>query len=356
MVFGALAPEYIAAMAYTQRQEVKKLQAETQNLRDTIELDTNLPVPQRTDTDAENQARQIATETFRSKSIENWTIKHCWYCVMGGFTITPPESTKPFVVNGEQLLWLLERGHIEMPSITLDEIKDKSKSDSLLKSMAMLQALWFVVRTIVRAAQSLPITTLEITTISYVVCMIPIELLWWSKPYGVSCATPLMIKFWPPGTRERLQELGLEEGYSFYRRRDLVEYPRRINFFHMDEGWITSRYDIPNWAVAIGVAILFGGTHVLGWDFYFPTHIEKLLWRISSLTIVGTGLLGVFGYWIRYHRIMGRASHNRQLILWNWVYLVVRMYLFVEIFLSFRKMEASVYDTVDWGQYVPTIH
>jgi hypothetical protein len=160
---------------------------------------------------------------------------------MGGFTIAPPESTTQFVVNGKQLLWLLERGHIEIRSITLDEIKDKSKSDSLLKSMAILQALWFVVQTIARAAQSLPITTLEITTISYVVCMIPVELLWWSKTYGVSCATRLIIKIWPPGTRERLQELGLKEGYSFYRRRDLVGYPRRINFFHMDEGWITSR-------------------------------------------------------------------------------------------------------------------
>lgn len=124
----------------------------------------------------------------------------------------------------------------------------------------------------------------------------------------------------------------------------------------MNEGWITSCYDISNWDVAIGVAMLFGGTHVLSWDFHFPIHIEKLLWRISSLTIVRTGLLGVFGYWIRYHRIMGRASHNRQLILWNSVDLMVRMYLLVEVFLSFRKMEASVYDMVDWSQYVPTIH
>ncbi|KFY95219.1 hypothetical protein V500_02896 [Pseudogymnoascus sp. VKM F-4518 (FW-2643)] len=274
MAFGALAPEYIAAMAYTQRQEAKKLHAQSQNLIEIIGSTTNSPVPQRADTDAENQARQTTAETFSRKQVKNWTMKHSWYCVMGGFTITPPEATKPSVVNGEQLLWLLERGHIEMPSITVDDIKDKSKSDSLLKIMAILQVLWFVVQTIARAAQSLPITTLEITTISYIVCMIPVELLWWSKPYNVSCATPLMIKSWPPGTREKLQELSLIEGFSFYRRRDLVDYPRRINFFHMDERWITSSNDIPNWAVTIGVAVLFGGTHILGWDFHFPTHLE----------------------------------------------------------------------------------
>lgn len=152
IVFGALAPEYIAAIVYTQGQEAKKLQAETRNLCKTINSDTDSLVPQRTDTDAEKQARKTAPETFRSELIENWTIKHSWYCVMGGFTITPPESTKPFVVNRVQLLWLLERGHIEMPSITLDEIRDKSKLDSLLKSMAILQALWFVVQTIARVA------------------------------------------------------------------------------------------------------------------------------------------------------------------------------------------------------------
>jgi hypothetical protein len=102
--------------------------------------------------------------------------------------------------------------------------------------------------------------------------------------------------------------------------------------------------------------MLFGGTHILAWNFHFPSNIEKLTWRISSLTIVGTGLLGVWGYWSRHHRVIGAVSHNRQLILWNWVYLVVRMYLFVEVFLCFRKMEASVYDTVDWVQYVPTIY
>ena len=33
------------------------------------------------------------------------------------------------------------------------------------------------------------------------------------------------------------------------------------------------------------VAAIFGALHVIAWQFYFPTHVEQLLWRIGSLTI-----------------------------------------------------------------------
>ena len=35
------------------------------------------------------------------------------------------------------------------------------------------------------------------------------------------------------------------------------------------------------------VATGFGALHLLAWDFQFPSHIERLLWRIASLTITG---------------------------------------------------------------------
>jgi hypothetical protein len=274
---------------------------------------------------------------------------------MGGFTISPPGSTKSFPVNTDQLLWLLKYGYIEMPSISLEELEDKSKSDSLLKGIAIIQALVFIINCIGRYAQSLPITTLEITTISYVLCMIPCQLLWWSKPYNVGVGTALKITFWPTGTQECLQKVGFIEGYSFYIKRDLIEFPRMLNFIEMQRDWIDGCCKLPNWAAAIFTGFIFGGTHCIAWGFHFATSTEALLWRVSSLIIVCFAPLGVFGYWMRKHKVMGPKTHDYTEVFGNWVYLLVRTYLMVEVFIAFRSLPKGVYDTVVWLQFLPKI-
>jgi hypothetical protein len=348
MVFGTLAPEFVAAIAYTQRRNAQGL---LQDYRDHHKA-FYFPMPQIAGTEIEQKCAKCALESFRSKPVEQWTLTHSFYCLMGGFVICPPGSDKPFPVNGKQLLWLLKYGYVEVPSMSLEEIEDKSKADSLLKSIAVLQAMWFLIQCVGRYAQKLPTTTLEITTLAYVLCMIPCQLLWWSKPYNVSVGTSLRILAWPRGTREKLQELSLDKGYSFYIKRNLIEFPRMLNFIEMDEDWIVGWCNAPNWVAAILTAIAFGGTHCIAWDFHYPTAAEALLWRISSLLIVCIGPLGVLGYWMRKCGYMRGKSLRYSLIFFNWLYLVVRTYLLAEIFIAFRSMPTGVYDTVDWSQYV----
>ena len=38
------------------------------------------------------------------------------------------------------------------------------------------------------------------------------------------------------------------------------------------------------------VASIFGAIHLIAWHFYFPSHVEQLLWRIGSLTITALPL------------------------------------------------------------------
>jgi hypothetical protein len=351
MIFGAFAPEFIAAIAYTQKQNAERLLVNVRNLHKILYF----PLPQTTGTEAEIKSRKRAMATFRSTGIEHWTLTHSFYCIMGGFTIFPPESPKPFPVNSEQLLWLLKYGYIELPSISLEELKDKSKSDSLLKSIAIFQALWFLIQCVGRYAQSLPTTTLEITTIAYVLCMIPCQLMWWSKPYNVAVGTPLHIIYWPQGTYESFKALSFKEGYSFYIKRDLNEYPRMLNFIEMQRDWIGGWRNLPNWAATIFIGLVFGSTHCIAWGFHFATTTEALLWRASSLTIVGIGLLGVFPYWIRKRGFIGQKTLDNGLIFFKWVYMLVRTYLMVEVFIAFRSMPKGVYNTVDWLQYVQLI-
>ena len=37
--------------------------------------------------------------------------------------------------------------------------------------------------------------------------------------------------------------------------------------------------------IMLGIGICFGAIHCIAWHFSFPTHIELLMWRISSVTI-----------------------------------------------------------------------
>ena len=52
-------------------------------------------------------------------------------------------------------------------------------------------------------------------------------------------------------------------------------------------------YDPSNSSIAIAmcVAIILGGIHCVAWSFHFPSLQERLAWRISAATVVGSPIL-----------------------------------------------------------------
>jgi hypothetical protein len=90
VIFEAFLPEIIAAIAYTQRTNAERLLADMRNLHRNFYL----PIAHMAGTEVETESRSHTIKTFRSTAIGNWTSSHSFYCVMGGFTIKPPESTK----------------------------------------------------------------------------------------------------------------------------------------------------------------------------------------------------------------------------------------------------------------------
>lgn len=60
-----------------------------------------------------------------------------------------------------------------------------SKADWLLKTLTCTQAVWLVVQTIMRFIEGRPVSELEASTCSYVVCALITYVFWWKKPYGV---------------------------------------------------------------------------------------------------------------------------------------------------------------------------
>ena len=87
-----------------------------------------------------------------------------------------------------------------------EEIQDRSKSDWLAKTIALLQTLWFVTQCIARGVENLPTTELEIVTLAYTAINIGMFIAWWDKPRNID--RPIRVFHKPVEEDEAKPEVG----------------------------------------------------------------------------------------------------------------------------------------------------
>lgn len=119
---------------------------------------------------------------------------------MGGFVF---DLTDPDLTAGAPFIPDLQRLHVTprgaqllaqcglLPSISKEDIVDKSKTDGTGKFICCIQVGWMIVSAITRTAVGLPVTPLELNTIAHVVCALLIYVFWWDKPRWVNEPTVL---------------------------------------------------------------------------------------------------------------------------------------------------------------------
>ncbi|KAF2798956.1 hypothetical protein K505DRAFT_357038 [Melanomma pulvis-pyrius CBS 109.77] len=110
-------------------------------------------------------------------------------------------------------------------------------------------------------------------------------------------------------------------------------------------------------------AAAYGALHIAAWHEYFPTRAERYLWITSSLAI---GSSGIF-FWL-YFLIKERIESVDVIgsrLSQNWIlskvtqfvfvplFVMARVYLVVEGFVSLRRVPESVYQTPEWSDYFP---
>ena len=124
------------------------------------------------------------------KNHMGWTRAHSFFLIMGGFTLH--EEGKPVrVLVAKELEELSEAGKIKWPTITKEEIADRSKGDYLSKTIVLFQTTWFVGQCIARGRYGLTITELEVVTLAFASLTGVIYYLWWDKPLDVRCSIPV---------------------------------------------------------------------------------------------------------------------------------------------------------------------
>ena len=109
------------------------------------------------------------------------------------------------------------------------------------------------------------------------------------------------------------------------------------------------------------VGVVFGGIHCVGWFFNFPSGVEAMLWRVSSAVLTGIAFLFplffiVVSFFLKYSKKHGReyfASAISTIILL--VYVVSRLFLLVEAFISLRHLTPGMLALVKWTSFIPHI-
>ena len=100
-------------------------------------------------------------------------------------------DTEAFPINSASLHYLVARGYIPFPTITREEVWDKSKADVFAKGLAILQGGWMIVHVIARLVQGLPLAPLELFTLAFVIPTAMSYYFWWRKPQHVKIPTVL---------------------------------------------------------------------------------------------------------------------------------------------------------------------
>jgi hypothetical protein len=328
IIANTLAPEIMLTVAMTQYLEARIL------LRDIDEL----------------------CEQFGRRN-PNWNMTQAFYYNMRGFLmhVAPGsrrgrshDADKPMTLKMKHIDAIVELGWLYLINVPAERIKEYSKQNRLAKTIALAQALWFLVQTFARFHQRLPTSPFEITTVAYVVCTFFSWLLWLEKPQDVGFSTEI-----------RDADAGAVKQLTRQKRRK-----SRSHNSQSLRGW---RSQLPNlksrkyrfrdkvylgitWSVT---AAIFGGLHLLAWNYEFPTVEETIMWRYSCIAIMI--LPPLFYVWVIIRHVEFGGSNSIDIIgmFITFLYLAARIYNILEVFFSLRATPPALYQTVQWPNWLP---
>ncbi|KAK4069691.1 uncharacterized protein Triagg1_6821 [Trichoderma aggressivum f. europaeum] len=104
----------------------------------------------------------------------------------GKLQILAALSGDMWVLDAAQLIVAAKEGIIKLPKITKKELLDKSKSDALVKTLAIMQVLWLIIQLAARRYYGLASAPFEISTVALSASAIILYILEWNKPKDVS--------------------------------------------------------------------------------------------------------------------------------------------------------------------------
>ena len=295
-----------------------------------------------------------ATQISRASSSEGfvpWTMDQAFLVICGGLvvhkSIWGEESHRLLTSKGVVRLAKLRL----LPKISRDDVRERIKTDAFAKFIACIQVIWFLIQSFARIATKLPLTLLEVHTITHIACALTMYGFWWTKPCGIE--TPILID--DPrisnfatllrvsdeyGERTGQEKCALQYDENIHNQSDegssqssadscilqaamcdlrerrchiswqvlednvivltdrcadsMVEpngyYPRLRGRIDVDEDHKRNPFSHVN-AAPILFSGLYGGSHLGAWAFHFPSSAEMWMWRASGIILCTTTIL-----------------------------------------------------------------
>ncbi|KAI9866389.1 MAG: hypothetical protein M1813_001511 [Trichoglossum hirsutum] len=338
-------------------------------------------------------------EDLANLGYTEWTMRHAFYANMGGFMLESPDFPT-FPIDGQQLCYLVEQKYLPFPDVTEKTIWDKNKADGFARAITIVQIGWFCIQCIGRAIQHLQISTLELTTLTFIFCTLCTFFFWNHKP--LDAETHIVLRTETP-IAEILVKAG-DVACKPYSRTplDFVK-PRRSRTSLLSLFWLVlaillgfdmesknrpikafgeSKTTPPRGLrftdICFGLVFAFTylGLHLVAWNFTFPTTVERILWRSASLTLLGL-LVSYFicnGIGVMYPGPVAQICFGKEAEtifeisnaapVWSKYvafapvlicYGVARAYVLLEGFIGLRALPVGVYTSVDWSNFIPHI-
>jgi len=343
-----------------------------------------------------------------------WTRTHGFFVIMGGLALHDADNSFLRVLDESTLTELDTAGEIEWPTITENEIQDRSKADVFSKGIVLLQTTWFIVQCIGRFTTKLAVTELEVVTLAFAVLNGITYWLWWDKPSDVRRAVPVYLRSAEESSSSKVSEAR--------RQRDITISPSTkedgflASFKFSSVGrcdkhglffailyillWAPIKVFIgPLWGMThpnqdkipddnvtrvptfytpmvekrllgfspslwtmMGVTALFGAIHFITWPSTFLTAVERWLWRISAILITGGPLLTLFLITILGNQVsnftLGQVVEPSTAFMFYTlaaVYIISRNILLVLPLILLRDLSPTALLELKWSKFFPHI-
>lgn len=342
----------------------------------------------------------IVANQIAKRGGEGWTRNHGFFILMGGFhAFTRKETEDPirnpgdpcYPLDQKSVVTLVEHGHIELP--LEEEIQDRSKTDWLAKILVMLQISWFMAQCIARGASRLPLSELEVLTLAYTIMNAGTYIAWWDKPRSVERPIRVFMssKAVQQERKKALQRKGSMHAWESALSRALSSILPGSDRRFLEETFLVSQKGVPMFYSGIperrqdfllsafissAVGSIFGAIHCIAWSYVFPSYTEQLLWRLSSMAMIGVpaSVFAAYGAIILEHMLrehvrgswlrgicIGLLGYAGNLFLCvtfflgPLIYGLARIMTFVLAFKTLASLPAGAFYTIPWTKWVPHV-
>lgn len=299
----------------------------------------------------------ISSQASRSEDFTLWTMEQAFLVVCGGLVIGDErDEYDREVFTSKAVVQLAKVGLL--PEISRDDVSERSKGDAVAKLIVCTQVSWFLIQSFARVAAKLPLTLLELHTMTHIACALIMYAIWWMKPYGIelpivvddprSCKFARLLQrssqyhqYEGPVSEEgcavqyngNIDNPSDEEHFNTSSESHDVMCDLRDRDCHFScwlgcdneiiltkgcenflvegnfpfQNGLSGRSDVgedeenTSSSTASAATLLFsglyGGSHLAAWTFHFPTSTEMWIWRICGIGMCTTPIL-VGLYWL----------------------------------------------------------